>query len=69
MLIWEGREVNTVGDLFDNAVQAMDYGKAQEFLAAYRAVNEHADDNLGHIFGYASSEDLRKRLHDAYHRN
>jgi predicted NAD/FAD-binding protein len=62
---WDGTEINTVGDLFDGAVVAMRAGRAQEFLTAYSATNEHAVENLGYMFGYAD-ELTRAQLYAAY---
>lgn len=43
----------------------VDDGLAAEFLAAYRAVNEHADSNLGYVIGYAG-EATRRRMYEAF---
>ena len=65
MFVFEDKEVNTVGELLDAAVESMRNGKAAEFLAAYRAVNEHANANLGYVIGYCS-DPLRSDLYKAY---
>lgn len=63
--IWKGEQVSTIGDLFDAAVQAVKDGEAQEFLREYRAANEHADENLGYVIGYADP-DTRARMYEAF---
>lgn len=63
--VWDGKPVDTIGDLFDAAVAATDSGQAQAFLTAYRAANEHADDNLGYVIGYADT-DRRKAMYEAF---
>lgn len=62
---WQGEVVATIGDLFDAAWAATKAGQAQEFLAAYRQVNEHADANLGYVIGYGD-EDSRRRMYEAF---
>lgn len=57
---------HTIGDLFDRAGKAVDEGHAQEFLAAYRAVSEHADVNLGYVIGYAEPRERRQALYEAF---
>jgi hypothetical protein len=50
----------TVRDLGDEMCRIADgpepEARAREFLEAYRAVNEHADANLGYLTGYYSRE-------------
>ncbi len=66
MLVWEGRDVATIGDLLTAASKAADERKAADFLAAYREANpEHADANLGYVIGYTSADE-RQRLYEAY---
>jgi len=67
MATWDF-EGTTVRDLIDMAVQAEHDGEAVEFLAAYRETTEHADANLGYVFGYLSPE-ARERLYAAYRVN
>ena len=65
MFVFNGKNVATVGDLLDAAVKAYQDGEAGRFLNEYRAVNEHADANLGYVFGYLS-EPLRSEVYNAY---
>lgn len=62
---WDGKPLPTFGELLDAANQAERDGKAAEFLAAYRAYAEHADENLGYLIGYMGDED-RQRMYAAY---
>lgn len=56
-LIWKGKHLKTF-DLVKEALQEITTKEeAQEFLKVNREVNpEHADDNLGYLFGYFSRE-------------
>lgn len=63
-LMWRGERLDTLGDLM-HAVRAIydlpvgeREGVAQEFKKAYRAVNEHADENIGYLSGYFSFSDM-----------
>lgn len=62
---WDGQQIDTVGELFNGAVAAMRSGQAAEFFAAYSAVNAHAGENLGYVFGYADDA-TRRELYAAY---
>ena len=65
VFFWKGKPLGTIGALLDGAVDAEKEEQAPEFLAAYRAANEHADANLGYIIGYLD-EDSRRRMYAAY---
>lgn len=66
--VWNGKHVITIRDLFDTALEAAKAGKAAEYLADYRAVNEHADANLGYVIGYAD-DDTRRLMYEAFDLN
>lgn len=51
-LIWKGRELRTIGELTDAIAALESREEAQRFIAAYRAVSEHADVNAGYVTGY-----------------
>lgn len=61
--VWDGKELSTIGDLMDamSAIfAASDEAKAAEFMAEYRKVNTHADENVGYLTGYFSFADMPK---------
>lgn len=64
--MWDGAKLDTIRDLLDGASKAQREGRAQEFLAAYRAVNEHADQNIGYILGYVEPPERRRELYEAF---
>jgi hypothetical protein len=65
--MWEGRDAGTVGTLLDEACRAEREGKATAFLNAYRAHNpEHADANLGYIFGYLEPPERRRKMYASF---
>lgn len=66
VLVWDGQDVVTIGELFDTAGKAADEGRAAEFLKAYRAVNQHADANIGYVIGYAEPHERRQQLWAAF---
>lgn len=56
---WNDRELDTIGKLMDTAIAIMQSGDSaagQRFLEAYRAENQHADENIGYMAGYYSRE-------------
>jgi hypothetical protein len=63
--VWDGKEIRTLGELLDAAVSVTTREEAQEFLAAYKAVNEHAAANIGYILGYLNPEE-RGRLYKLF---
>lgn len=64
-MTWHDKPVDTIGDLFDAALKAARDGEAAAFLSAYRAVNDHADENLGYVIGYGD-EDSRRLMYEAF---
>lgn len=60
--IWKGQHLETIGQLLDAVVACETREEAQEFMAVYRAVNEHADQNIGYIAGYTDRETMRRIL-------
>ena len=69
VLVWDGDPCENVGDLFFAACKAVDEGRAAEFLEAYRAVSQHADENLGYVIGYAGPHKRRVALWEAFELN
>jgi hypothetical protein len=67
-MIWNGKTISTAGDLFDAAASCTTQQQADEFLTAYRAHNEHADQNLGYIIGYGDDA-TRNRLYGLFRLN
>jgi hypothetical protein len=61
--IWKGKHLATVGDLLDGMGSVKTAEEAQEFTAAYLAVNEYAAANLGYIAGCCDNE-TRRRYHE-----
>ncbi len=55
MFIWNDKELPTYGDVM-RAMRDIharnDSEEAQQFMAAYRESNEHADPNVGYMTGY-----------------
>ena len=57
---WNGKSLDTIGDLMD-AMLAIDRAsdaaeQAAAFMSAYRAESEHADPNIGYLTGYCGPE-------------
>jgi hypothetical protein len=48
---WNGQELDTIGKLLDTVAAIPTREEAQQFMAAYRTENEHADANIGYIAG------------------
>ena len=60
-MIWKGKNLDTIGQLFDavyDIYKRKDYAEASDFMTHYRMVNPAADANIGYIAGYASAEDM-----------
>ena len=54
-MLYKGRPLITIGDLCEEMEKIDNREDAQAFLAAARASNpEHADHNVGYLFGYLS---------------
>lgn len=62
---FDGHDYGTIRGLFDTALWAAKNGRAQAFLAHYRAESEHADANLGYVIGYGD-EDSRRLMYEAF---
>ena len=60
---WNGQQLNTVGELCDAVCAVKTREEAQRFMAAYRAENIHASENVGYLAGYYDSE-TAKRIWD-----
>lgn len=64
--IWNGQPLPTVGDLLDAATKITDPAEAQRFMSEYRAVNPHADSNIGYVLGYIEPAERRRALYDLF---
>lgn len=64
--VWDGRPLETIGDVLNAASKAQREGKAQEFLTAYRATGPHADANLGYLIGYMEPAERRREMYEAF---
>jgi hypothetical protein len=59
---WKGKQVLTIGQIGDAACALTTPEEAAEFLAAYKAVNQHAEANIGYLMGYYGDEE-RSRVY------
>lgn len=60
---WRGEELRTIGQLTAAVGALSSREEAQEFIAAYRAHEPHADANAGYVTGYldpVTAERLRE---------
>ncbi len=66
--MYDGLPANlTVGKLLDTACACETKDEADRMLADYRAENpEHADQNLGYVFGYVEPPARREALYDLF---
>jgi hypothetical protein len=60
--MWRGQEIAKMGDLMDAITTIKTKEEADEFVAAYSKVNEHATANIGYMLGYLDKES-RERLY------
>ena len=60
---WEGKTLETAGELMDAILKCANKEEAQEFMKIYRAENEFADSNIGYMSGYYTS-DIRSKIQD-----
>lgn len=51
-MIWQGKELKTVDDIRQIVLACRTKPEAQEFLAAYSAVNPSARENIGYLTGF-----------------
>lgn len=51
-LVWKGAELRTMGDTMDALLACKTREEAQDFMATYKAVNEHARENVGYALVY-----------------
>jgi len=65
LLVWLDRPIITIGELFGAVSAIHTPEEAELFMEAYRAVNEHADANVGYVIGY-SSDTERERLYKLF---
>jgi hypothetical protein len=57
-MIWKGRELKTIGDLMYKGINKCESPEeAQEFMRQYKLDNPHADENIGYLSGYYSSQE------------
>lgn len=59
-LVWKGEEIGAMGEVIDAVCACRSPEEAREFRDAYRAVNEHADENLGYMTGYLDAATARR---------
>jgi hypothetical protein len=69
---WNGKELDTIGTLFDAIIDIARrdaQGEADQFMAQYRAENEHADANVGYLSGYCGPDEMQtiQRMFQAAH--
>ena len=64
-MIWNGKELKTVGDIFDGITSCKTNENANEFISLYKKENPKALENIGYVIGYASSNE-RTRLYDLF---
>ena len=48
---WHGKTLTTYSDLISAVTHCKTPQEAQEFLAAYQAINPHARENIGYMIG------------------
>lgn len=62
--VWAGRRCDTtIGELLDAVCAIPDAATGAEFMDAYRAVTDHADENIGYIIGYVEPAARRRALY------
>jgi hypothetical protein len=61
---WRGIPRPTIGDLLNAVCALTDREEAARFMDAYRAVNDHADANIGYIIGYIEPASRRQELYE-----
>lgn len=62
-MVWRGKSLDTVGALNDMICTILREGtesEAREFMTAYRAINPHADSNVGYLSGYHSLDTMQR---------
>ena len=57
---WQGRSLNTFGDIMDALVGLQSAEEAADFMRRYRAANPHADTNVGYLTGYCSATEAQR---------
>ena len=61
-LMWEGKKIETLGDLMKVIDSITTSEKAAEFMALYRAESQHADQNIGYLCGYLDPKEANEKL-------
>lgn len=59
-LIWNGKEIRTMGDTLDAFVKCESQEEIQKLMDLYRADSQHADANIGYMLGYLSEAEARR---------
>jgi len=54
--VWNGKELITYGDIIEAMDSCKTKEQAQEFMAMMRKCGDHADENIGYMTGYFSSD-------------
>lgn len=66
---WQGKQLETMGEIMEAAQQIRTKATAKKFMEAYRAITPHADKNIGYMTGYYSPKTMAKlqRLFEVSH--
>lgn len=69
VFVWNGKERRTIGDLMDAMGEVTTREEGTRFMAEYRLVNRHADENIGYLTGYFGQEEAaaKRELFDVAH--
>lgn len=67
--VWQGRPCSTTGNLMDAMTEILAVADpelrqrtAEVFMAEYRAVNPHAEENIGYLCGYYGHDEMVEAL-------
>jgi len=63
--MWRETEIRTMGDLMTAIQSISSVEDANELVAAYSQVNEHATSNIGYMLGYLDKAE-RERLYQLF---
>lgn len=63
MLTWNDEAIENVGQLLDAMFAIDEPAEAERFMAEYRAVNDHADANVGYVLGYVEPPERRRQMY------
>jgi hypothetical protein len=57
---WKGKTLTTTGHIMDAVNEINSPEEARQFMSAYRKATPHADENIGYMSGYFSSEKMKQ---------